>query len=58
MPIFRTLMELKLRILTDLAIKSLIINIIKLGTRVPIYSLIRRPISKINNCSLYWSTYY
>jgi hypothetical protein len=45
MPTFRTLMELKLR--------NLIINIIKLGTRVPIYSLIKRPISKINDCSLY-----
>jgi hypothetical protein len=46
-------MELKLRILINLAIESLIINIIRLGTKVPIYSLIRRPISGINNCSLY-----
>jgi hypothetical protein len=53
MPTFRILMELKLRILTNLAIKSLIINTIKLGTRVPICSLIRRPISGINDCSLY-----
>jgi hypothetical protein len=53
MPTFRTPTELKLRILIDLAIKNLIINIIKLGTRVPIYSLIKRPISKINDCSLY-----
>jgi hypothetical protein len=53
MPAFRTLIELKLRILINLVIKSLIINTIKLGIRVPIYSLIRRPIGKINNCSLY-----
>jgi hypothetical protein len=53
MPTFRIPIELKLRILTDLAIKSLIINIIKLSTRVPIHSLIRRPIGGINNCSLY-----
>jgi hypothetical protein len=53
MPIFKTLMELKLKILTNLAIKSLIINTIGLGIRVPIYSLIRRPIGGINNCSFY-----
>jgi len=53
MPVFRTLTELKLKILTNLVIKSLIINIIKLGTRVPTYSLIKRPINKMNNYSLY-----
>ncbi len=52
-PIFRILMELKLRILINLAIKSLIVNIIRLNTRVPIYSLMKRPISGINNYSLY-----
>ena len=46
MPVFRILIELKLRILTNLAIKSLIINIVSLGTKVPIYSL-------INDYSLY-----
>jgi hypothetical protein len=58
MSTFRTLIELKLRILINLAIKSLIINTIGLGIRVPIYSLIRRPIGGINDYSLYWSTYY
>jgi hypothetical protein len=53
MPTFKTPMELKLRILINLAIKSLIINIIRLGIRVPIYSLIRRPIGGINNYSFY-----
>jgi hypothetical protein len=53
MPAFRTLIKLKLRILIDLVIKSLIINIIRLGIRVFIYSLIKRPIGGINDCSLY-----
>jgi hypothetical protein len=53
MPTFRILMELKLRILINLVIESLIINTIGLGIKVPIYSLIRRPIGGINNCSLY-----
>jgi hypothetical protein len=53
MPTFGIPMELKLRILTNLVIESLIMNIIGLGTRVPIRSLIRRPIGRINDCSLY-----
>ena len=58
MPVCKTLIELKLRILINLVIKSLIVNIIGLGTRVLIYSLMKRPISGMNNYSLYWSAYY
>jgi hypothetical protein len=58
MPAFEILTELKLRILINLAIESLIVNTIRLGTRVPIRSLMRRPISGTNDYSLYRSAYY
>jgi hypothetical protein len=53
MPAFGILIKLKLRILINLVIKSLIVNTIGLGIRVPIHSLIRRPIGGINDCSFY-----
>ena len=56
--VLKILIELKLRILIDLAIKSLIINIIGVGTGVPIYSLMRGPIGRTYNQSLYWNNYY
>jgi hypothetical protein len=52
-PIFKILIKLKLKILINLVIESLIINTIGLGTRVPIRSLIKRPIGGINDYSLY-----
>ena len=56
--VLRILTELKLRILTNLVIESLIVNIIRIGTRVPIRSLIKGPINRMYNQSLYWNNYY
>ena len=59
MPIFKTLMQLKLRTLTSLVIGSLIITIIRIGIRVYTHSLIKGFIGRIYNYSLYHgATYY
>jgi hypothetical protein len=52
MCVLRILIKLKLRILISLVIESLIINIIKVGIRALIYSLIRGPIGRIYGYSL------
>ena len=58
MPVFKTLMQLKLKILTSLIIRNVIITIIKIGIRVYTHSLIKRLISKIYNYGLYRGTIY
>jgi hypothetical protein len=58
MPVFKILMELKLRILTGLVIKSLIITTTKVYIRVCTYSLIRGFISKKYSYSLYYKAAY
>ena len=59
MLIFKTLTQLKLRILTSLVIGSLIITMIGVGIRVYTYSLMRGFIGRIYDYSLYYrATYY
>jgi hypothetical protein len=53
MPIFKTLILLKLRTLISLVIKSLIITTIRVYIKVYTHSLIRGLISRIYNYSLY-----
>ena len=59
MLVFKTLMQLKLRILTSLVIKSLIVTIIGVGIRVYTHSLMKGLIGRMYNYSLYCgATYY
>jgi len=58
MPAFKTLMELKLRILTGLIIGSLIITIIGVYIRVHTHSLIRGLIGRKHDYSLYHRAAY
>ena len=58
MPAFKTLIELRLRILTGLVIGSLIITIIRVYIRVHTRSLIRGLIGRKYNYSLYHRATY
>jgi len=58
MPTFKTLIKLKLKILTGLAVGSLIITIIGVYIRVYTYSLIRGLISRKHNYNLYCRAVY
>ena len=58
MPVFKILIELKLRILTGLVIGSLIITITKVYIRVYTRSLIKRLIGRKYSYSLYYRATY
>jgi hypothetical protein len=58
MPTFKILIELKLRILIGLIIKSLIITITKVYIRVRTHSLIKKLINKKYSYSLYYKAAY
>jgi len=58
MPAFKTLTELRLRILIGLVIGSLIVIIIRVYIRVHTRSLIRGLISRKYNYSLYYRAAY
>ena len=55
---FKILIELKLKILTGLIIKNLIITITRVYIRVYTYSLIKEPISRKYGYSLYYRAAY
>jgi len=58
MPAFKILIKLKLRILTDLVIGSLIITITRVRIRVRTRSLIKGLIGKKYGYSLYYKAAY
>jgi hypothetical protein len=58
MPIFKILIELKLRILIGLVIGSLIITTTRVYIRVRTYSLIKGLISRKYSYSLYYRAAY
>jgi hypothetical protein len=58
MPAFKILIELKLRILTGLVIKNLIITMTGVYIRVYTYSLIRGLIGRKYGYSLYYKAAY
>jgi len=58
MPVFKILIELRLRILIGLVIGSLIITTIRVYIRVRTHSLIRGLIGRKHNYSLYYGAVY
>jgi len=58
MPVFKILIELKLRILIGLVIGSLIVTIIRVYIRAYTYSLIKGLIGRKHGYSLYYRATY